>query len=350
MKYPRAVWAGSHIKNAPQWKRKIVLTRNKYVEFINAQNNRTNVYTTVYDFEHFSETAQIDSSVIRDRVFLDFDAHDDNLDIAWRDVKEVMNLIIENNYEHTLFFSGRGFHMFVFGEVTEDTRNIQSFFREIKEYLISKVGKVITLDDRVGQITRLRRVPNTVNMSSSDENNNPYYCIPLIEEDLSKPLSSILALASKPRLIPFRKGGKIKVKFPDAPPIEEVGGEVSVPEYTGKLPLLPCLHNAVMTENPSHMSRAYLVAWYRDLLTGRRNLVTREDKEKVLELIVKEIKNLVENNEGIWLDWNENETRKHARFTVFGNYKTPFCKTVLIPEGYCVGKCWRYPTFLDKED
>ena len=40
-----------------------------------------------------------------------------------------------------------------------------------------------TLDDSVGQSTRLRRVPNTVNMSSSDENGNPYYCIPLLEED-----------------------------------------------------------------------------------------------------------------------------------------------------------------------
>ena len=29
-----------------------------------------------------------------------------------------------------------------------------------------KVGKDITLDDRVGQTTRLRRIPNTVNMSS----------------------------------------------------------------------------------------------------------------------------------------------------------------------------------------
>ena len=43
MKYPREVWAGSHIKNAPQMRRKVVLARNEYVEFINAQNNRTNV-------------------------------------------------------------------------------------------------------------------------------------------------------------------------------------------------------------------------------------------------------------------------------------------------------------------
>ena len=145
--------------------------------------------------------------------------------------------------------------------------------------MISKVGEDITLDDRVGQTTRLRRVPNTVNMSSSDNEGNPYFCIPLVEEDLSNDVSHILSLASSMRLIPFRKGGKKRVKFPDAPPIEEVGGEVSVPKHTGKLPILPCLHNAIMVENPSHMARAYLVSWYRDLLTLRRKLTTGTEKK-----------------------------------------------------------------------
>jgi len=331
-------------------KRKVVLSKNDYIRFVNAQNNRTNVYTTVYDFEHFSETAKIDSSVILDRIFLDFDAHGEKIDKAYRDVKIVMELVLEQEFEYTLFFSGRGFHMFIFGEEAKDMRSIQSFFREIKQYLISKVGNDITLDDRVGQTTRLRRVPNTVNMSSRNNEGNALFCIPLIVEDLSKEVSHILSLASSMRLIPFKIGGKNKVKFPDAPPIEVVGGEVSVPKYSGKLPILPCLHSAIMVENPSHMARAYLVSWYRDLLTQRRPLQTIAEQQKVLDIIVNEIKELVKNNEEIWLDWSEYETRKHARFTVFGNYKTPFCKTVLIPDGYCVGKCWRYPTFLDKED
>ena len=104
------------------------------------------------------------------------------------------------------------------------------FFREIKEYLKAKVGSKNTLDDRVGQTTRLRRVPNTVNMSSSDENGNPRYCVPLTVDDLSLSLEEILSIAKKPRHIPFKKGGKNEVVFPDAPPIEAIGGEVSVPD------------------------------------------------------------------------------------------------------------------------
>ena len=323
-------------------RRKVVLARNEYADFVNAQNNRTNVYTTVYDFQHFSEKAKIESSVIIDRVFLDFDAHTDNLDKAWRDVKQVMELIVNRDYEHTLFFSGRGFHLFVFGERANDMRSVQTFFREIKQYLISKVGNSHTLDDRVGQTTRLRRVPNTVNMSSADSKGNPYYCIPLTVDDLSLNLEGILALASSPRLIPFKKGGKNRVVFPDAPPLEAIGGEVSVPNTVGNLPMLPCLHNAVMTENPSHMSRAYLVSWYRDLISGYRDLTTTAEKTKTLELVIEELERVFAESDSIWLDWDKNETRKHARFTVFNNYNTPHCDK-LISEGYCVGKCWRFP-------
>ena len=342
MKFPRAVWAGSHIKNAPQMKRKIVLTKNDYINFVKIQNNRTNVYTTVYDFEHFSETAQIDSSVILDRIFLDFDGHDGDLKNAYRDIKVLMDWVIEQNISHTLFFSGRGFHLFLDGERTDNIRNIQAYFKEIKNMLIEKVGIENTLDDRVGQKTRLRRVPNTVNMSSSDKNGNALFCIPLFYDDLSLSLDELIVLASKPRSIPFRKVGNIKVKFPEQPPIDEVEGEVSVPKYDGKLPLLPCLHNAIMTENPSHMARAYLVSWYRDLLTLGTNLNSLEEKNKVLDMIVSEIKTSFGERDDVWLDWDESETRKHARFTVNGNYKTPFCNK-LISEGYCVGKCWRFP-------
>lgn len=259
-----------------------------------------------------------------------------------------MTYVIENDYQYTLFFSGRGFHLFVFGEVTDTIRNIQVFFREIKTYLVNRVGSDITLDDRVGQATRLRRIPNTVNMSSRDENGNPYFCIPLLRTDLDKQVHEILELAKKPRSIPFRISGKNLVVFPEAPPMQAVSGEISVPKTTGTLPMLPCLHNAIMTENPSHMARAYLVSWYRDLLSGCANVESDADKQKILDAIIDEIRTLVETNEEIWLDWDERETRKHAKFTVFGNYSSPHCKTVLIPNGYCVGKCWRYPEHAEE--
>ena len=116
-------------------RRKKMTTKNDYINFVQSHNNRTNVYTTVYDFEYFTEKMPVEASVIIDRIFLDFDAHEDELDKAWRDVKKVMEMIIVNNYQHTLFFSGRGFHLFLFGEITKNMRDVQTFFKEIKEFL-----------------------------------------------------------------------------------------------------------------------------------------------------------------------------------------------------------------------
>ena len=171
----------------------------------------------------FRKKAKVESSVIIDRIFLDFDAHEDNIDTAWRDVKQVMELIVNRNYLHTLFFSGRGFHLFLFGKPSETMRSVQVLFREIKEYLISKVGKSNTLDERVGQTTRLRRIPNTVNMSSSNSNGKPYYCIPLTVDDLSLDIEEILVLAETPRYIPFKKAVKSRSNF-HKPPYEGIGG------------------------------------------------------------------------------------------------------------------------------
>ena len=73
------MWAGSHLRNAPQMKRKIVKNKQEYLDWVNAYNGRMNCYTTVYDFEVFGENTKIDNSVVLDRMFLDFDAHDEPL-------------------------------------------------------------------------------------------------------------------------------------------------------------------------------------------------------------------------------------------------------------------------------
>ena len=60
------------------------------------------------------------------------DEDKERIEKAFRDVKVIMELVLEQEFEYTLFFSGRGFHMFIFGEIVEEMRSIQYFFREIK--------------------------------------------------------------------------------------------------------------------------------------------------------------------------------------------------------------------------
>jgi len=310
---------------------------------VNAHNNRTNVYTTVYDFEEFSETTAIESSVILDRIFLDFDAHGERLQKALDDVRIVMQMVKDEDLIHTLFFSGRGFHLFIEGNRTDNIRDIQAYFKVVKQYLYENGGGS-SLDDRVGQASRLRRVPNTVNMASDDGSGNVLYCIPLFYEDVfSMNLEDILLMARSPRLIPFQKSGSQRVVFPEQPPIEMVEGEVSVPKHNGKLPILPCLHNATMVENPGHFARVYLVQWYRDILTGSSGIrLNGEQIKEVSERIMEELHDVFGSSEEIWLDWNERESFKHVSYIVRNNRYSPKCET-LISNGYCVGKCWRFP-------
>ena len=99
------MWAGSHIKNAQQMKRDIIYNHRDFVEWVNAFNGKMNCYTTVYDFKHFSEKQAIDSSVILDRIFFDFDSHDRPLEESFNDTKVMTAFLLKED----LYFLGRYF-------------------------------------------------------------------------------------------------------------------------------------------------------------------------------------------------------------------------------------------------
>ena len=57
--------------------------------------------------------------------------------------------------------------------------------------------------------------------------------------------------------------------------------------------------------------------------------------------MVEELERVFADSDSTWLDWDKNQTKKHAKFTVFNNYNPPHWDK-LISEGFCVGKCWRF--------
>jgi len=314
-------------------KRLVVQKKSEFIEWFNSFNGKMNCYTTVYDFSEFVNGIKLNYSVIRDRAFLDFDAHDEPLQNAYDDLKKVVTKLVTDDTHFKMYFSGRGFHVFVFGEVVDDIRRIQQYYSQISD-------GVPTLDRTGIQTNRLRRIPNSMNLSSSDENGNPYYCIPLLIEDLEQPLEYILNLAKTTRKVQSNYGTKL-VTFPTIKSIEISEIEIDIPTPIGRLPILPCLHNAITVENPSHYARVYLVQWYRDLLSlGNRN-TNSEQSEQITETIMEELE-LIASKEDIWLDWDYKTTKKYVKGIVNKGYNAPSCSNVLIPQGYCIGKCWRY--------
>lgn len=320
------MWAGSHLRNAPQMKRKIVKSKQEYLDWVNAYNGRMNCYTTVYDFEVFGENTKIDNSVILDRMFLDFDAHDEPLVNAYYDFVGVCTKYLDENIKFRPYFSGQGFHIIVYGEVADDIRSIQRYY--------SKLAIDYDTLDRTGiQTNRLRRVPNTENMKVGR------FCIPVnIESEPS--LDDILSLTDGIVADDFVYGSNL-VRWPEVEPISMSSVEIDVPDSIGRLPILPCMHNAITVENPSHYARVYLTQWYRDLLSIGQREISLEAQNQIIAKIMEEFREIA-NVDGVWLDWDESKTRGHVEYIVSRGYNAPGCRSVLIPQGYCIGKCWRY--------
>ena len=321
------MWAGSHLRNAPQMKRQVVKNKQEFVDWVNAFNGKMNCYTTVYDFEHFAETAKVESSVILDRMFLDFDAHDEPLENALTDLCSVVETLLSEDLKFRMYFSGKGFHVIVYGEKAKDIRSIQQRFNELSE-------DCSTLDRTGIQTNRLRRIPNTANLSSD------YFCIPIDCADMYDGLDKILLRAKQMRQKTFNYGQKLQT-WKELKPIEVSDIEVSSPKPPGELAILPCLYNAIMVENPGHYARVYLAQWYRDILAMGVREIPQEQQDEIVEIIMKEFE-AIASNENVWLDWHEPTTSRYVRGIVAGGYHAPGCKSVLIPQGYCPGKCWRY--------
>jgi len=307
-------------------KRKIVKNKQEYLDWVNAYNGRMNCYTTVYDFEVFGENTKIDNSVILDRMFLDFDAHDEPLVNAYYDFVGVCTKYLEENIKFRPYFSGQGFHIIVYGEVADDIRSIQRYY--------SKLATDYDTLDRTGiQTNRLRRVPNTENMKVGR------FCIPVnIESEPS--LDDILSLTDGIVADDFVYGSNL-VRWPEVEPISMSSVEIDVPDSIGRLPILPCMHNAITVENPSHYARVYLTQWYRDLLSIGQREISLEAQNQIIAKIMEEFREIA-NVDGVWLDWDESKTRGHVEYIVSRGYNAPGCRSVLIPQGYCIGKCWRY--------
>tara|TARA_R110000824_G_scaffold170442_2_gene347807 strand:- start:2837 stop:3916 length:1080 start_codon:yes stop_codon:yes gene_type:complete len=357
VKFPREVWAGANIQtNTFSNKRKLVHNQNEFNSYVKMYNGKMNCFTSVYDYASYTEKQAITSTVILDRIFLDFDAHQgspnkltgsinispNKIRPCFEDLKQICNYLAEVDSMFDISFSGRGFHVYVYGEATNNIRQLTAFFNNMK-----KLTSNGTLDSSAVSSRRLRRVRNTMNMKAS-HGDGCYYCIPLTLDDVRNlDIDSILEMAKTPNPIPLSIHGTKLVSWPEVAPIEESTVEVDVINV-GNLPMPPCMHSAIMIENPTDEARAFLVSWYKDLLlwadfntpftTAKAN-PDLETRQRITEQITQEIKHLHEKY-NVWLDFDESTTRYRTRYVVDGNYSFPNCYT-LIPKGYCIGKCWR---------
>jgi len=337
------MWAGSLRNRAREPSRIIVKNLTEYKNFISMYNGKMNVFTSVYDYEHFSNNRGLEYSIILDRIFLDFDAHgkEEELGDLYEHMLVLHRWLLEKKYKHTVSFSGRGFHMFVYGVQARSLREIKAFFNICHDV----IDKSPYLDTVVINTGRLRRVQNTYHLGANR------WCIPLTDKTISSGIRNILDLSKngpvkeKPTVFGHRL-----VSWPSVKKMENMEVEIHSVESPGDLPILPCLKNAIMVENPNHRARVLLVQWYNEFLSEyaiMKNELKCTPRQlsgdaliDIKAIINNEIK-LIASNEDIWIDYNQYTTQEQVSFIVDKRYMSPHCET-LIEEGLCVGKCWRY--------
>ena len=104
--FPREMWAGSLRNNAREAGRIVVKDEKEYKDFIKMYNGKMNLFTSVYDYKHFTSNRGLEYSIIIDRIFLDFDAHGDekSMPLLYQDVLKMHNWLSEKDYKHNISF------------------------------------------------------------------------------------------------------------------------------------------------------------------------------------------------------------------------------------------------------
>jgi hypothetical protein len=176
-------------------KRHLVKSLDEFKKLIAENITKLDIYTTVYAFERLDGFKPDYGSAIIDKIFFDFDG-----DESFENVKSLHEKLKSLDLLHTIFFSGGGFHTYVFVKLDN------SLSPDKKSLAIIKIAKKLAKGyDEVctGDLARLARLPNTFNFKRKR------FCIPVSEEDLNKGLDFIKAKAKQQQPNFYFYGNKI---------------------------------------------------------------------------------------------------------------------------------------------
>lgn len=161
-------------------RRTLVKNKDELYHMIRRYNGMIDCYTGVYSRR---ENPTID------KLFFDFDSED-----CLVKVKKFHNFLVENSYKHCMFFSGGGFHVYVFVNKDSNLKFPKNAIRNAQLDLIKRSGLEVGKDvdsHVIGDVRRITRIPNTFNIKP----NRKRFCIPVSEETLEIGMNKIRKLA-----------------------------------------------------------------------------------------------------------------------------------------------------------
>lgn len=245
------------------FERKTMNSLSEMLQYINLNNGTKNVYTTVYHFTNINPvTKKLDFSTAQiDKIFIDLDS-----DNCYDDMLLFHKFCSKEDLLHCIFFSGRGFHVYIFAE--GNISNKKSSLINATNWLIENASderKIVVDNHVVGDLARVTRVPNTYNIKRKR------FCIPLAKQQLGLSFESIKKLAAtqqvqaniimgtkKLNLQQFDKEIQItNVEFGDAE------GSADLSDFK-KFNFKPCIYKMMKVHEMKHEIRYELIVYLRD--------------------------------------------------------------------------------------
>ena len=176
--------------------RKLIKNIKEYLNYVNLYNGkRKAVYKSVYSFEEtkindYRREVPDYSSAIVDCIFFDFDFKSCE---AFIEVKKLHEYCMKENLKHTIIFSGRGYHLYIYCKIY-NLQYKKETIRGAQQYFIDKLK--LTVDRQViGNVAQLARIPNTYHPKAGR------FCIPLTKEQFEKGDEFIKTLAEKQNFV-----------------------------------------------------------------------------------------------------------------------------------------------------
>jgi len=306
---------------------KVVNSLDEINFYLNKYNGKANLYTTVFPATKANGNNKLDyNTVIIDKMFFDIDIIEP--DKVFGDIKKLHNWAEQNLYYHSINFSGRGFHFFIYVK-PYDKSDKKTVLLNAQSDIIEELGLSKNVDRTViGDISREVRLIDSINLKSG------LYVIPVKIEELNnaKELAKNKRILTKEFLygkklfdISSYSNGENYRSLPtvnyisDDPYINEFQKHINInPDLViEKLKEVPCLKQVLENDNAGWYDRTFLLIFLKE------NGFTEVEANEILNKFMSPEK------------WQRsNCTRSHTQIIYNRSYALPSCDTLFI-KGIC---------------
>jgi hypothetical protein len=234
---------------------------------IKKMNGICPIYRTINDFDN---NPCLENTIIS-RLMFDFDMNNNQPGRELIDARKLHEYLKINNIAHTVFFSGRGFHIFV------KVKKIHA--RELMNPREAAIGAHKTIseeakiapDPKTKDLMRIARLPNTINTKSR------LFCIPLIYEELYLDRKEIEKRAQRQRLVDYPIIGEpldIQKYDKPLPKVEsyEQKEQIEISDEILQAELPSCIGRSLSQGDCGYFERFAIITALRDLCYSKKDV------------------------------------------------------------------------------